>query len=71
MFASGYIEDALISLDLCEKTENSYSTIGIHPCRAAEPYIRAKINEENTSPEKKEEARNAYYAEIDRILGED
>jgi TatD DNase family protein len=51
LFASGHIEDALTSLDLCQRTANSYGTIGIHPCRAAEPYIRAKLPKEGASPE--------------------
>ena len=38
LFAAGYIEDARISLDLSNRSEDFYATIGIHPCRALEPY---------------------------------
>ena len=38
LFAAGYIEDAQISLDLSKRSDNFYATIGIHPCRALEPY---------------------------------
>ena len=38
LFAAGYLEDARISLDLSNRSEHFYATIGIHPCRALEPY---------------------------------
>ena len=41
LFAAGYIEDAHMSYDLSLKSDNYYATIGIHPCRALEPYLKA------------------------------
>lgn len=38
LFAAGFIEDAQVSLDLSMGSENFYATIGVHPCRALEPY---------------------------------
>ena len=35
LFASGCIEDLHISHSLAQKSENFYTTIGIHPCRAS------------------------------------
>lgn len=37
LFASGYLEDAEISLDLSLRSEHFYTTVGVHPCRALEP----------------------------------
>ena len=44
MFAAGYLEDARVSLDLASRSDNFLTTIGIHPCRALEPY-KAKLSE--------------------------
>ena len=44
LFAAGYLEDARISLDLSSRNENFYATIGVHPCRALEPY-KARLAE--------------------------
>ena len=38
LFAAGYIEDAIESYNLSLKSEDFYATVGIHPCRALEPY---------------------------------
>jgi TatD DNase family protein len=38
LFAAGYIEDAKISYQLSKRSEHFYATVGIHPCRALEPY---------------------------------
>ena len=38
LFAAGYIEDALDSHSLAMKSDDFYSTIGVHPCRASEPF---------------------------------
>lgn len=61
LFAAGYIEDAKVSYDLSLKSENFYATVGIHPCRANEPY--------KTSKEPKEKALADYLAKIDDMLG--
>jgi len=38
LFAAGYLADAEISLDLAKQNENFYATVGVHPCRAKEPF---------------------------------
>lgn len=38
LFAAGHIDDAKTSYDLSLKSEHFYATVGIHPCRALEPY---------------------------------
>ena len=38
LFASGYLHDAEESYKLSLKSENFYCTVGIHPCRATEPF---------------------------------
>jgi TatD DNase family protein len=38
LFAAGYIEDAKDSYKLSLKSEDFYCTIGVHPCRAIEPF---------------------------------
>lgn len=35
LFASGSIEDLHLSFKLTQKSEDFYTTIGIHPCRAS------------------------------------
>jgi TatD DNase family protein len=42
LFASGYLHDAIDSLDLSLKSDDFYTTIGIHPCRANEPFAGIK-----------------------------
>ena len=36
MLSSGHIPDAKISIDLCKRSPDYYTTIGCHPCRATE-----------------------------------
>ena len=38
LYAAGYTEDALESLKLCEGSPDYFATIGVHPCRASEPF---------------------------------
>ena len=38
LFAAGSLDDAIISRELSLRSQNFYTTIGIHPCRALEPY---------------------------------
>ena len=38
LFAAGFIEDAKESYHLSLKSEDFYATVGIHPCRALEPF---------------------------------
>ena len=40
LFAAGYIDDAHVSYDLSLKSDDFYATVGIHPCRALEPYLK-------------------------------
>ena len=50
LFAAGYIEDAHVSYDLSLKSEHFYATVGIHPCRALEPYLKALGKDKLTIP---------------------
>ena len=47
LFAAGYLEDAHTSLNLSLKSADFYATIGVHPCRALEPY-KARLPERAT-----------------------
>lgn len=38
LFAAGHILDARTSYQMSLKSEHFYATVGIHPCRALEPY---------------------------------
>lgn len=38
LIAAGCVEDALHAYELCNKYNNSWLTIGVHPCRAIEAY---------------------------------
>lgn len=42
LIAAGCLEDAQHSFELCSKYPNSYCTIGVHPCRASEPFNKDK-----------------------------
>ena len=69
LFAAGYIEDAKISHELSLKSEHFYATVGIHPCRANEPYKR--IEKKDLSGEERKEALDKYLNEIDQLLTND
>lgn len=60
MFAAGYIDDAKISHELAQKSEHFYATIGIHPCRANEPYKRLGKKSSDMSEEERGAALNKY-----------
>jgi len=49
LFAAGFIEDAKIALTLCEKTPNSYATIGVHPTRASQTFKEGATGAEKTT----------------------
>lgn len=70
LFAAGYIQDAVESYSLALRDENFYATVGIHPCRALEPFLaigkRAAI--EHASPEVKQKCLDDYIAKIDDLL---
>ena len=73
LFAAGFLDDASISLNLANKSEHFYATIGIHPCRALEPY-KAKLPEnckdgtEILSKEERAEMLTAYFEKIDQFI---
>ena len=62
LFAAGYIEDARTSYDLSLKSDHFYATVGIHPCRATEPYknIEGAPKFEDLTEEQKTEALSKY-----------
>lgn len=41
LFSAGYIHDAIDSYNLSLKSEDFYCTVGVHPCRANEPFKEA------------------------------
>ena len=53
LFAAGYIEDANISYDLSLQSSDYYATIGIHPCRANEPFKAIDLKQ-STKEQRKE-----------------
>jgi len=44
LIAAGCLEDAKHSYELCQTIANSYCTIGVHPCRAGEPFDKSKYS---------------------------
>jgi TatD DNase family protein len=38
LIASGYIQDAILSYEICKRSEKYYTTAGVHPCRANEVF---------------------------------
>ena len=65
MFAAGYIEDAKCSYELSLKSDDFYATIGVHPCRATEPFKHSQNHSENQD---KEAALTKYFEDIRTIL---
>ena len=57
LIAGTYIKDSLDSYNIAKMNENYYSTIGVHPCRAAEPAKEKQTIEE-------------YFNHIDKFLEE-
>ena len=53
LFAAGYIQDAKTSLELSQRSADFYATVGIHPCRAIEPYKSAGENFDNLDNERR------------------
>ena len=73
LFAAGHIEDAHTSYALSQKSDDFYATIGIHPCRALEPHLKAlgegkHTNADKLSMKKKQQLLGAYFEEIEKIL---
>jgi len=65
LFAAGHIEDAIDSYELSLKSPDFYATIGIHPCRAKEPF---KHLPESPSIEEQDKALADYYKRIEEII---
>ena len=59
LIAAGNIEDAKKSFEICQKSEKFYLTIGVHPCRASEPFDKTKY-----------ESVDKYFEELERVLVE-
>ena len=59
LFAAGYIEDALDSYQLALRSSDFFATIGVHPCRATEPF---------KGDGSEEEKLDAYFDRIRDIL---
>ncbi len=66
LFAAGYIEDAKISYSLSLKSNDFYATVGIHPCRALEPY--KGLDYKALTLEDKRYAVQQYIETIDGML---
>lgn len=69
LFAAGYIEDAKVSLEMSKRSEHFYATVGIHPCRAMEPYKGTEYAD--MSDEMKKSTLQKYLGEIDDMLTQD
>lgn len=51
------------------KSEDFYCTIGVHPCRANEPFIDYKAHKKNEDQKlSREEIVHNYFQKIDEIL---
>ena len=68
LFAGGYLDDALHSRDLARGSPDFYATIGIHPCRATEPF---KEDGAMGKEEKLEKYLKKIEEELDRDRNED
>ena len=74
LFAAGYLDDARISLDLSSRSENFYATIGIHPCRAIEPYKHRlsenRFDASSLSDSEKQTMLDDYIERIDKFIAD-
>lgn len=62
LFAAGYIDDALESIKLSRGSTDFYATIGVHPCRATEPFAdKERTDQENL---------DSYFNKIREILAD-
>lgn len=70
LFAAGYLDDAKESYRLSLKSEHFYATVGIHPCRALEPFhaIGKRAAIEAAPAELKQKHLDDYIAKIDELL---
>lgn len=76
LFAAGYIHDALDSYNLSLKSEEFYCTVGVHPCRALEPFNDYKKDLEEAAKKgidmnadlSREEIVARYINKIDELL---
>lgn len=65
LFAAGHIEDAKVSLEQSKRSEHFYATVGIHPCRALEPYKTAGLDYTKLTLLEKNDTLTKYLNEID------
>jgi TatD DNase family protein len=65
LFASGYIHDARDSYQLSLHSPDFYTTIGIHPCRANEPFLDLPRDADYST---KQEALSKYFKEMEDII---
>ena len=65
LFAAGYIADAKISYDLAKRSNDFYATIGVHPCRALEPYKSAGLVFDDLTADQRQVALQNYLTELD------
>ena len=70
LFAAGHIDDARVSYELSKKSEHFYATIGIHPCRAIEPYKAAGLDFNTLSESQRNEVLTRYLDQIEKLLVE-
>ena len=63
LYAAGHLDDAFESLKLCEGNSDAFATIGVHPCRATEPF-------KDKTPDQHEEALNEYFKQIESVLAD-
>jgi TatD DNase family protein len=68
LFAAGYIEDAKTSYDLALKSDDFFATVGVHPCRAMEPFKGYKTKFEDMSAEERDKILADYFNKIDEML---
>ena len=66
IFTTGKLDDCQQALDLCDLTQNAYTTIGIHPSMSRDPYYRGKASKE--AIEKYDERKamlHRYFSDLD------
>ena len=59
LIAAGNIQDAQKSFELCQKSPKFFLTIGVHPCRASEPFDKSKYS-----------SVDAYFQELEEVLSQ-
>lgn len=70
LYAAGYYKDALESLELCQGSQDYYATIGVHPCRANDPFSYRFDGGEGEDKRTEQERIDEYFSEVRKILAE-